>query len=580
MADDNTSISRRDLLTYAGSSTLALTAGCVGGGDGGDGDDSDGESSPGDDGGDGGAGNGDQSDSGGTKLFTYARGSGTVTLNQKASTHGEDSKVTVQVYDNLVGFEPGTTELVGELATGWEFEERSLTFTLREGVEFHNGDEFTADDVRASIRFHIDEDYEHFAGEENVNPAGQQEVGRYVSEMPSVVDSHTIRFDLNQVYAPFLRNFQSAHQVVYSEQAIVEMGAEGLAKEPVGTGPFVFDNWDESNDRIRLTANDDYWGDGPHVDEVLFRVIPSNSTRAQSLISGEIEGADGLDTQGIELIRNSDSAEVRSQTGLNTAFLAPNLSRFEPARDKRVRQALNYAVDTKSIVDVIFNGIAIQSSQPIPPHVWGHNDDLEPYPYDPEMARSLLEEAGYGDGFEIKIHVMNDPRPYFPAPVQMAEAVRSNLGDVGIEATLIQQSHADTVSDILQGIHEATFLGHFGINGDPSFFAHTLLHPQIDTDQIPEGQDWISWGTEGYNLYGMNAWANREYMNLVDSAQRTVDQAEREGLYQEAMAIAHEEAPWVFMNHADYIRGVHNRVEGWVPDNNIQGPYLNLVDLP
>jgi peptide/nickel transport system substrate-binding protein len=475
--------------------------------------------------------------------------------------------------------EPGTTNITEGLATGWTLEGTTLRFELREGVTFHNGEEFTADDVVATIRRYIDPSYEHHPGEEYITGSGNQEIGQYLSDGGwTVEDDYTVSFELGAPFAPLLRNWASYNEPMYSKKAIEEKG-KGLSTEPVGTGPFQLKNWDQGNKRLRLEANDNYWGEGPKVDEVLFRVIPQNTTRAQALDSGDIDIADGLSPQAIRIIESSSNAKMFGVEGLNTGFLAPNMAQREEFRNKKVRQAMNYAVDTKAIANTIFEGIAVPSSQAIPPTLWGHNDDLDPYPNDPERAEQLLAEAGFDDGLSFEISVMTNPRPYMPAPVQMAEVVKSNLAEVGIDVTLNKFPWGEYISHILAGKHEACFLGHFAVSPDPSFFAHVLLHPQIDREKVPENQDWIPWDTEGYNKFGMNAWANKEYMRMVEEAQQTYDQNERTNLYEEAMAFAHEEAPWVFIDHAKYLRGVHNRVGGWVPDQQITGPFLWLVSV-
>jgi peptide/nickel transport system substrate-binding protein len=577
MPREQATTGRRTFLKLAGGAAVSVTlAGCSEGNNAQTTADQGGSDGGGGGGGeDGGGGSGGESNS----LLTYARGSKTTTLDQQASTNGENTKVTKQIYETLISLEPGTFNITEGLATNWSFEGTTLTFQLREGVTFHNGEELTADDVVATLRRHIDPDYEHYPGTEYVNSAGNQEIGAYLAEDGwSVEGDYTVSFELKNQYAPFLRNWVSYEQVIYSKKAIEETGKD-LASEPAGTGPFELADWDTSNQRLRLQAYEDYWGDPPGVDEVLFRVIPENTTRAQALDAGEIDVADGLDPQAMGLIENSGNAKIQGKMGLNTGFLAPNMAAREEFRNKKVRQAMNYAIDTASIVNTVFDGIAVQSSQAIPEVLWGHNEELEPYPYDPDRARQLLAEAGYENGFDLELSVMTDPRPYMPAPEQMGELVRSNLDEVGINTTLNRMPFGSYVSYILEGKHEACFLGHFGTNADPSFFAHTLLHPQIDESKIPEGQDWIPFDTEGYNRYGMNAWANREYMTLVEDAQQTYDQAERESLYREAMALAHDEAPWMFIDHAQYIRAVHNRVSGWVPDGNIAGPYLWLVSV-
>jgi peptide/nickel transport system substrate-binding protein len=352
----------------------------------------------------------------------------------------------------------------------------------------------------------------------------------------------------------------------------------GIGQHPVGTGAFEFENWDQGDRRIRMTATDDYWGEGPYVDEALFTAVGENTSRAQTLVSGGADIIDGLGAQSSQIVENSDQAELIRTQGINIGYMAFNMARFEPFRERAVRQAISYAVDTEAIVNSIFQGIAVQASQPIPEQVLGYNEELDPYPHDPEQAQSLLEEAGYGDGFEFELATFQNPRTYNPSPVQAAQTVRSNLQEVGISMTINQQPFNPFLEYTNQGQHDACFLGWMTDNGDPDNFYYALLHPGIPVEDVPDGQDWVSFDTEGYNTTNSAAWANTEFMQLVEEGQSTLDRNRRAELYRQAGQIAHDEAPWVFIDHAEELRGVANGVEGFqiAP---ISGPLLNLVSL-
>ncbi|TVT86195.1 ABC transporter substrate-binding protein, partial [Haloferax volcanii] len=182
------------------------------------------------------------------------------------------------------------------------------------------------------------------------------------------------------------------------------------------------------------------------------------------------------------------------------------------------------------------------------------------------------------DGFSFELATFQNPRGYNPSPIQTAETVASNLGEIGIEVDINQQSFGPFLEYTAQGRHDACFLGWYTDNADPDNFMYVLLHPQVEEDELTEGQDWVSFDAEGYNTSNRSAWANREYMDLVEQGQSTYDEAERESLYNEANQIAHDEAPWVYLDYADELRGVSSRVSGFQVAA-ISGPYLNLVSL-
>ncbi|WP_174261566.1 ABC transporter substrate-binding protein [Halogeometricum borinquense] len=511
-----------------------------------------------------------------TTTLTFARGNTSGTLDPQNSTSGEDVKVTNQVYDQLIMFEPGKTSLREGLATDWSLEGTTVTLTLREDVTFHNGEEFTADDVVATFNRFTNPDYEHYPGDKYISAYGPFTLGNWVKSVSKDGD-YALTIQLNQKYAPFLRNLAMFASSILSEKAIKELGQD-LSKKPVGTGPFKFENWDTSNQQIRLSANTDYWGEVPKVDEVVFTSVGSNTTRAQTLDSGGADIIDGLGAQASKIVENSSNAKLVSKAGINVGYMAFNMAKVEAFRNKKVRQAISYAINTEALVNNIFKGIAEQASQPIPSNVFGYNDDLSPYPQDLEKAESLLEEAGYGDGFSFELATFKNPRTYNPSPLSAAQLVKSNLAELGIEVSINQQSFNPFLDYTNSGKHDACFLGWMTDNADPDNFFYALLHPQVEDSEFTEGEDWVSFDSKGYNTLNAAGWANRDYMQLVEDAQTTYDKETRAEKYKQAAKVAHEEAPWVFLDHAKELRGVSNKVSGFVLAP-ISGPFLNLVSL-
>ncbi|WP_458189125.1 ABC transporter substrate-binding protein [Haladaptatus sp. NG-WS-4] len=554
MSENDTTVSRRTFLRAAGGAAAAATIADPVSGVGSD--------------------TAQQNQQGG--LLTYARGNDSGTLDPQNTTSGEDVKVTNQVYDTLIAFKPGETSLTQGLATEWNLEGTTTTLTLREGIQFHNGDQFTADDFIATYRRFTDSNYQYYPGDDYVSSYGPFTLGNWVKNASKDGDFN-LTIELQQRYAPFLRNLAMFASSVLSQQAIQNLGQE-LSNRPIGTGPFQFENWDKGNQRIRLSANGNYWGEGPQVNEVLFTAIGSNSTRAQTLDAGDADIIDGLGAQSSQIVSQSNNAELLEKEGINVGYMAFNMAKVEAFRDRRVRRAISLAINTKAIVDTIFKGIAKQASQPIPSNVLGYNDNLEPYPYNPDRARQLLNEAGVSDGFSFELATFKNPRAYNPSPIQAAQVVKSNLNEVGIDVTINQMSFNPFLDYTDQGNHDACFLGWMTDNADPDNFYYALLHPGISQDDVPQGQDWVSFDTDGFNTLDVAAWANRDFMQLVEEAQSTYNEQQRANLYRQAGKLARDEAPWVFMDHAQELRGVSNNVNGFVVEL-ISGPFLNLVSL-
>jgi peptide/nickel transport system substrate-binding protein len=569
---------RRSFLKAAGGAAAATTvAGCLGGGGGGGGGNGSG-------GGNNSSGGGGGGGSGGT--LTYGRGDHPTLYDPHQTTSGEVAKVLNQALNRLITFVPGSNgKLKAGLATEYNLDGKTTTLTLREGVQFHNGEEFTAADFKASYRRFIDSNYQYYLGKDSVSgqPSGYAPVtfGNWVKSV-SVKGKYDLEIQLQQRYAPFLRNLAMFTASVLSKAQIEKLGTNQnqLGTNPVGTGPFTFEELDNNNQRLLLGKNDSYWSEGPFLDQVVFTAIGENSTRVQSVLNGDAHIIDGIGAQGSNRLKNADSASLMQKSGINIGYMAMNMARFAPFRKKKVRQAMSYAVNTEVIVNDIYQGFAKQADQPVPAGLLGYNDSLNPYPYDPQQAQQLLQETGESD-LTFELATFSNPRGYNPSPIQTANQVKSDLNKIGVTANINQFS---TFSSYLEytssGKHDACFLGWYTDNADPDNFDYVLLHPGVDESKIPSGQDWVSWDTEGYNTNNASAWANRKFMSLVEQGQTTYEQSKRDSLYQQAGKVAHDEAPWVFIDYASTRRGVNERVDqSTYTVSSLNRPYLESVKL-
>jgi len=353
-----------------------------------------------------------------------------------------------------------------------------------------------------------------------------------------------------------------------------------LGTNPIGTGPFEFDELDNANQRVRLTGNGDYFGEGPNVSEVIFKTIGQNSSRAQDVINGDSHITDNLDAESSSSIEESDTAQIKSKPGINTGYMAFNMARVEAFRDRKVRRAVSLAVNTEAIVNDIYQGFAVQTGQPLPEGVMGRNPNVDPYPTDKDQAQTLLEEAGATD-LSFELATFSNPRGYNPSPIQTANQVKSDLESIGMSVEVNQFS---TFSSYLEytsaGKHDACFLGWYTDNADPDNFLYVLLDPKVDMDAVPDGQDWVSFDTEGYSTLNVGGWANTDYMQLVRDAQQSYDESARKQKYQQASKLAHDEAPWVFVDHAKTLRGINEAVSSSsFTVSSVGGPFLELVEL-
>jgi len=393
--------------------------------------------------------------------------------------------VTEQIYDTLINFEPGESTLTDGLASDYSLDGETASLTLKEGVTFHNGEEFTAQDFEATYRRFVDSEYEYYAGDDYVSAYGPFTLGNWIDEI-QVDGDYEMTIQLTQTYAPFLRNLAMFAAAVHprppsrstAPTCPKTRSERGRSSSTPSTTPT------SRSDSTRTTTT------GATARRST-KPFSSRSARTPPERSRSRAENSTLSTGSARSPPSRSKAPTApnwsAPEGINIGYMAFNIAAVEEFQDRRVRQAVSHAINTEAIVNQIYAGFATEASQPLPPNVLGHNDDIEPYPYDPEQAQSLLEEAGYGDGFSFELATFQNPRGYNPSPLQTAETVASNLGEVGIEVEINQQSFAPFLEYTAQGRHDACFLGWYTDNADPDNFAYVLLHPQVERERTHRG---------------------------------------------------------------------------------------------
>ena len=465
------------------------------------------------------------------KVLIFGRGGDSVSLDPAAVTDGESFKVTQNVQETLLNFGQQDTTINDGLATKWEPSEDGLTytFTLREGVKFHDGTDFNAEAVVKN--------FERWAGgSEDLFPYYGSMFGGYEGDEGHVIESvtaegdYTVIFKLTRAQAPFLKNIAMSPFAIASPTAF-EAAGDKYGDSPVGTGPFKFVEW-KRNDSITIEKNEEYWNsEEPKLDRVVFRAIPDNSARLNALLTGEIDLADGVNPSDGATVESEAALQLFERPSMNVGYLGLTSTR-PPFDNQKVRQAVNYAIDKQAIVDAFFEGRAEVAKNPMPSSISGYNDDIPGYEYDPEKAKQLLAEAGFTDGFEMELWAMPVPRPYMPDGTKVAEAIQKNLADVGITANIVSYEWATYLEKARNGEADAFLLGWTGDNGDADNFIYVLL----DEDNI---------GSNNYSYY-----SNPETHKILIEAQTEVDEEKRNELYKQAQEIIFEDAPWVPLAHS------------------------------
>jgi peptide/nickel transport system substrate-binding protein len=446
-------------------------------------------------------------------------------LDPHAVTAVNDFRILMNVYDGLVRYSPGTLEVEPALASSWEVSEDGTvyTFTLRDGITFHDGSALDAEAVVFNFERMLNDDHPY-------HDTGPFPLSFFFSAIETVeaVDPLTVRFTLNGPYAPFLSNLAYPTGLIVSPAAVMEHGAE-FGRNPSGTGPFRFVEW-RSNEAVVVEGNPDYWDGAPALEAVVFRPITDANTRVAEMLSGGIDLMVEVPPVALSEFQG-DEFVVVEQAGPHVWFLILNM-REGPFTDQRVRQAANYAINKTALVDEVLEGTADVAAGPTPPaFAWAYNEDLEPYPYDPDRARALLAEAGV-ENPEVTFFVTEGGSGMLD-PVAMGTAIQADLEAVGFDVTIETYEWNTFLGRVNPGLEGQADMAEMAwMTNDPD----TLPYLALRTEAWPEQGGFNS----GY-------YSNPTVDALLEEARTATDQDRRADLYREMQVIVQQDAPWVFV---------------------------------
>ncbi len=462
-------------------------------------------------------------------------------LDPHAVTAVNDFRILMNVYDGLVRYAPGTLEVEPALAESWEISDDGLVydFTLRQGVTFHDGTAFDAEAVVWNFERMLDEDHPMHA------ETGPFPLSFFFSAVQVVeaLDEHTVRFTLNEAFAPFLSNLAYPTGLIVSPSAVEAQGDE-FGRNPVGTGPFRFEEW-RSNERVVVSRNEDYWDGMAASEAVIFRPITDANTRVAEMLSGGIDVMVEVPPVALSQFAGDEYALIE-QAGPHVWFLILNM-REGPFADQRVRQAANYAINKEALVNDVLEGTAGVASGPVAPAFDWAYAGLDPYPYDPDRARELLAEAG-AEGAEITFYVTEGGSGMLD-PVPMGTAIQADLAAVGFDVTIETYEWNTFLGRVNPGLEGRADMAQMAwMTNDPD----TLPFLTLRTEAFPDDGGFNS----GY-------YSNPMVDDLLERARVSTDQDERAQLYREMQEIVQEDAPWVFV--ANWVQNaVHSdRVENF-----------------
>lgn len=463
------------------------------------------------------------------------------------------------VYNRLVEFKKGTTEIEPGLAESWEVSADGLeyTFKLRQGVKWHSNEIFTptrdfnADDVIFSYerQAKADHPWNQYVAGISYEYFNSMEMASLIKEIVKV-DDYTVKFVLTRPEAPFMANiampFASIISAEYAEALDKAGKREDLNNLPVGTGPFKFVAY-QKDAVIRYTKNADYWGEAPKIDDLVFAITPDAAVRLQKLKAGECHLMPFPSPADLETIKADPNLKLDEQAGLNVAYLGYNTT-MAPFDNAKVRKALNMAINKQAIIDAVYQGAGQVAKNPIPPTMWSYNDAIVDDPYDPEAAKKILEEEGVKD-LSMKIWAMPVQRPYMPNARRAAELMQEDFAKVGVKVEIVTYEWGEYLKKSTEVNRDgAVILGWTGDNGDPDNFMGVLL----------------SCAAAGEGGANRAQWCNEDFSALITKAKQTADVAERTKLYEEAQVIFKDQAPWATLGHSTQYVPMSNKVSGFV----------------
>ena len=441
--------------------------------------------------------------------------------------------VMVHMMETLFEMTP-EGDIVPLLAEDYSVSEDGLTYELylREGVYFHDGEPFNAEAVKFNLERLIEDE------------AVFSFLINRITEI-EVIDEYTISLSTDEPFAPILAHLSHDFISMISPAAVERYG-DDVGSNPVGTGKFKFEGWSRG-EAVIMSRNDDYWGEPAYLDTVRILIVPEESTRVVMLETGEAHAIMSVPPRDVDRLTENPNITIENVPSLRTLYVGLH-AQSEPFDDVRVRQAVNYAVDTESIVENIIDGAGRPSDAPISPDIFGYSGQ-ELYQHNPERARELLAEAGYPDGLELEFYY---PVGRYPMDSIIAQAIQSQLAEVGIDASMTTMEWATYLEVINvppdESPHHMFFLGWGTVTGDADYGLYALFHSD-------------EWAPQGSNrsFYG-----NPEVDSLLEAARIETNPDTRREIYADAIELLWEDAPWIFLHSIAQIDGVRNNVAGLI----------------
>ncbi len=449
----------------------------------------------------------------------YTRGTGTAAM-------------TSLVYEQLVTRDPKTMELKPMLALSWKnLDPRTWEFKLRQGVKFQNGEEFDAESVKVSF---------DRMTRSNINSIAKSFI-EGIYDAVEIVDPYTVRIRTKEADPLWLSRIAPEGVNMIPPKWARSTDDKTMAQKPVGSGPYKLLEF-VPGDRSVLERFDGYWGEKPPTQRLVWKTIPDVRTRLAALQRGEVDMAKDLTEELVQIVEKDPNLKVHYSPNTSTHKIVFNVSQSGPKylQDKRVRQALNHAVDKPALIKGLFDGKASEYHSVIVKEMAEYRAG-QPYEYNPEKARKLLAEAGYPDGFETEIWVAIAK---WPMAEQVVQAVADYFGKVGVRAKIRTAEWA---------VYQQQASSH----KMPTMF----YYPHVNRMWEPDN-------TLGYFLAERKRWnyylPPESTQELIRKAAQEFDEKKRRDLYIQAQTALWEDTPYLTLWQPNYIFGMSKKLQGFI----------------
>ncbi len=482
----------------------------------------------------------DSSDSGLADTITFAQGSDPRGLDPAYVDDGESAKIMFNIYDTLLRFDTETCDVVAGLADLPEISDDGLTytFTLHEGVTFHDGTACNAEAVKKNIERQLepnrtsDMPYASFV-------YGSEDDGTGV-ESVEAPDDTTLVITLRSASTPFIKNMAMTLAAPVVAPSCYEDEDNNSLKNPIGSGPYKFVSWEEGQSVV-LEANEDYWDEDhmPQTPNIIYRFITENSSRVTALTNGEVDIIDGIDASVVDTITNAGYS-LFDEDGMNINYLAFRMDTGQ-FTTVEARRAFCQAVNTEELVSSLYGDYASVATSVMPLWMAPYDEAVTQTEYDPDAARATFEELGIT---EVSLYTYSVVRPYNSiGGTSLAEAIQGYLAEVGVTVNISQYDWTTYKTKVETDDFDCCLYGWVGDNGDPDNFMNLLADSSVSMN--------------------VARYSNDEYKALIQQGLETEDGDDRDDIYLQCEQIVSEELPWMLISHAKNLAAYSPKISGF-----------------